>query len=225
MELSSQQLGRIAGICLTAAGAIFVGVQVNHPAITLEFIGSTEFVVRQVLKVAMTVLALTGITSLYASHARRVGVVSLIGYLLFGLGYLAMFGVEVVATVVLPAVAPTSPAYVQDVVTAALGGAPAGDIGGLQLLNGLAGVGYMFGGLVFGIALFRAAVVARWASALLAVATFGTLALTVLPDAFNRPFAVPTGIALIGVGWSAWRRATATDAPATGPVRLAPSVR
>ena len=58
MELSSQQLGRIAGICLTAAGAIFVGVQVNHPAITLEFIGSTEFVVRQVLKVAMTVLAL-----------------------------------------------------------------------------------------------------------------------------------------------------------------------
>ena len=36
MELSSQQLGRIAGICLTAAGAIFVGVQVNHPAITLE---------------------------------------------------------------------------------------------------------------------------------------------------------------------------------------------
>lgn len=205
MELSSQQLGRIAGICLTAAGAIFVGVQVNHPAITLEFIGSTEFVVRQVLKVAMTVLALTGITSLYASHARRVGVVGLIGYLLFGLGYLAMFGVEVVATVVLPAVAPTSPAYVQDVVTA--------------------GVGYMFGGLVFGIALFRAAVVARWASALLAVATFGTLALTVLPDAFNRPFAVPTGIALIGVGWSAWRRATATDAPATGPVRLAPSVR
>ena len=32
-----------------------------------------------------------------------VRVVGLIGYLLFGLGYLAMFGVEVVATVVLPA--------------------------------------------------------------------------------------------------------------------------
>lgn len=225
MTISSQQLSRIAGVCLAAAGAIFVGVQINHPALTLDFIGSTEFVVRQTLKVAMTVLALTGITSLYARHAREVGVLGLVGYLLFSLGYLAMFGVEVIATVVLPVVARTSPAYVQDVVAAALGGTPAGDIGGLAVLNSLAGMGYMLGGLVFGLALFRAAVVARWASALLAVATVSTLALAVLPDAFNRPFAVPTGIALIGVGWSAWRRANDSATTTSEPVRVAEATR
>ena len=48
-------------------------------------------------------------------------------------------------------------------------------------------------------------VLARWASALLAVATVATAALAVLPEAFNRPFAVPTGIALIGLGVSLWR--------------------
>ena len=40
----------------------------------------------------------------------------------------------------------------------------------------------MLGGLVFGIALFRAGVLARWAAVLLAVATVGTAALAVLPD-------------------------------------------
>jgi hypothetical protein len=78
-------------------------------------------------------------------------------------------------------------------------------------------MGYMFGGLVFGIALFRAAVVTRWASALLAVATVSTLALAVLPESFNRPFAIPTGIALMGLGWSAWRRASVVD------TRIAPA--
>lgn len=225
MAVSNQQLSRVAAVCLTAAGAIFIGIQVNHPAITLDFIGTTEFVVRQTLKVAMTVLALTGIASLYARYAREVGVLGLVGYLLFSLGYLAMFAVEVIATVVLPVVARTSPAYVQDVVTAALGGTPASDIGGLQILNSLAGMGYMFGGLVFGIALFRAAVVARWASALLAAATVSTLALAVLPDSFNRPFAIPTGIALIGVGWSAWREATGSATTTSEPVPAAEGTR
>lgn len=209
MSPSTDHLSRIAGVCLVAAGAIFVGVQVNHPPLTLDFLGTPEFAVRQSLKILMTVLALAGITSLYARHARRVGVLGLVGYVLFGIGYLAMFAVEAVATVVLPAIAGSAPGYVQDVIAAALGGTPAGDIGAMQLLNSVAGLGYMFGGLVFGVSLFRAGV-ARWWSLLLAVATVSTLALTVLPDAFNRPLAVPTGIALLGLGWSSWRTATGT---------------
>ena len=51
----------------------------------------------------------------------------------------------------------------------------------------------------------RAGILARWASALLAVATVSTAALAVLPESFNRPFAVPTGIALMGLGISLWR--------------------
>jgi len=40
---------------------------------------------------------------------------------------------------------------------------------------------------------------------LLAVGTVATLALKVLPQSFNRPMAVPTGVALIGLGISLWR--------------------
>ena len=81
------------------------------------------------------------------------------------------------------------------------------------------GIGYALGGLLFGIALFRAGVLARWAAALLAYATTSALALSVLPESFNRPFAVPTGVALIGLGVSLWRDqrqpSETVDVPAT----------
>jgi len=68
------------------------------------------------------------------------------------------------------------------------------------------GLTYMAGGLVFGIALFRANVLARWASGLLAVATVLSMAIPFLPWVNPRLFAIPTGVALVGLGYSLWRR-------------------
>ena len=54
---------------------------------------------------------------------------------------------------------------------------------------------------------------------LLAFGTTSALALAALPESFSRPFAVPTGVALIGLGISLWRdqrrQAESVDAPAT----------
>ena len=63
---------------------------------------------------------------------------------------------------------------------------------------------FLAGGLVFGVALYRARVLARWAAALLAVGGIVTAALTVMPDAFYRLLALPNSIALIGLGYSLW---------------------
>jgi hypothetical protein len=121
---------------------------------------------------------------------------------------------------VLPTLAHSEPAYVNDVLRASAGQTPAGDIGSLQTLFTLVGVLYLAGGLLFGIAMFRARVLARWAAALLAVGTVATAALSVLPESFDRPFAVPTGVALIGLGISLWRTHR-TSAPAAAPVAVA----
>ena len=67
------------------------------------------------------------------------------------------------------------------VVVSAAGGVPTVDIGGMQTLLNLSGIGFIVGGLVFGIALFRAKVLARWASLLLAISTVATASLAVLP--------------------------------------------
>jgi hypothetical protein len=85
----------------------------------------------------------------------------------------------------------------------------------MQTALAVMGIGYLAGGVLFGLALFRARILARWASGLLVLGTLATLALHVLPHSFERPLAIPTGIALIGLGISLWRDQRKTAAAAT----------
>jgi hypothetical protein len=74
------------------------------------------------------------------------------------------------------------------------------------------GITYLAGGFIFGIALFRANVLARWAAALLSLGTLATVAVGLLPQ-YERIFAVPTGLAFVGLGYSLWREQRAPAAP------------
>jgi hypothetical protein len=213
MEITSNRLTATAGLCAAAAGAIFIGVQINHPPADVAHVVTTEMTVRESAKILMTVLALVGFTGMFLRHHRRFGVLGLAGFSLLSAGFLAMFANQCIVAYVLPTIAHSDPGYVQAYLDAAMGQSSGGDIGHVQQLFVVAGIGYAFGGLLFGIALFRAGVLARWACALLAYGTTSALALSALPESFSRPFAVPTGIALIGLGVSLWRETV--DAPAT----------
>jgi hypothetical protein len=205
MTVTATGLTKAAGAAAAVAGAIFIAVQIGHPSSGSFTTETTQWVVRECAKIVMVALALAGITGMYLRQYRQAGVLGLVGYLMFAAGYLALFSVEVIAAAVLPNLVHTEPGFVNDVVAAANGGAPNGDIGGLQALLSVAGGGYILGGLLFGVALFRTRVLARWAAALLAVSTVATAALAVLPESFNRPLAVPEGIALIALGVLLWR--------------------
>ena len=83
------------------------------------------------------------------------------------------------------------------------------------------GIAYLAGGLVFGVALFRARVLFRWAAVLLAVGGLVSILLSFMPDAFYRFLAFPNGIAMVALGYSLWRTVrtdtTPSSAPADGP--------
>jgi hypothetical protein len=169
----------------------------------------------------MAALALAGITGIYLHQHRKAGLLGLVGYLVFAAAYLAMFSVEMIAATVLPSLVDTEPGFVNDVVVASGGGHPVGDIGAVQTLFDLTGAGYVAGGLLFGVALFRAGVLVRWGAALLAVSTVATTLLAVLPESFDRPMAVPEGVALLALGVSLWRTqrpSTRTAVSVPGPV-------
>jgi hypothetical protein len=217
MNVTSSGLVKAAGAAAATAGAIFIAVQVNHPAGSAFDTQTTQWVARSCAKAVMAVLALVGITGIWLRQHREAGLLGLIGYAVFAIGYLTMLTVQVIAATVLPTLLDSDPGYVLDVVHAAEGGAPAGDIGAMQVVLNVSGAGYILGGLLFGIALFRAGVLARWAAVLLAVSTTATAALAVLPDSFNRPLAIPEGIALIGLGVALWRNPS--DSAVTEPER------
>jgi hypothetical protein len=204
MTVTHTTLIRSAALAAVAAGVIFIGVQIGHPHSDVAAVTTTEWAVRNSLKVLMAALALVGITGMYLRQVKQIGLLGMLGYLVFGAGYLAIMSVAFVSAYVLPAIAGTDPGYVNDVLAAATNGSATGDIGLMQAALDVSGITFLGGGLIFGIALYRARVLARWAAALLAVASVLTVTLAVLPDSFYRFLAFPNSIAMIGLGYSLW---------------------
>ncbi len=220
MTITTTTLTRAAGVAAAVGGLLYLGVQINHPHLDLAFIATPEWKIRQTMKILFAALSLAGITGMYLRQVKKTGVLGLVGYLVLATGFLLMFSTELIGAVVIPTIAATSPGYVTDVPAVAVpGGHATGDIGLMQQLSQLAGVGYLAGGFFFGIALFRANVLARWAAALLAVGAAAPLAIPLLPQVNFRLFAIPTGVALVGLGYSLWReQASRAASPTTSPV-------
>ena len=206
MTITANLLTRWAGLAAAGAGAIFIGVQIDHPQLNALTIQTTEMGVRDTFKVLMAALALAGITGMYLNQIRKHGLLGLIGYLVFAVGYLGIMCVAFTAAFVLPEVATSSAGFVNDAIAANTArGTVKGDIGTFGPVLKVLGLAYLVGSLLFGIALYRARVLPRWASALLAVAGLATAGLALAPDAVYRFLAFPNGIAMIALGYSLWR--------------------
>ena len=217
MVLTPTTLTRAAGLAAVAGGLLFIAVQIKHPQVDAPFTTTTEYAVRETAKIFMAVLSLIGITGIYLRQVRQAGVLGLIGYLLLAVGYLTMMSAQVIGLFILPDLAASQPGYVNDVLAVATSDAPIGDVGGFQTLSRV-GIAYIAGGVIFGIALFRADVLARWAAVLMSVGAVATVATFQLPELTQRLFAVPAGVALIGLGFSLWReQRTAAALPLPSP--------
>jgi hypothetical protein len=225
VTIDTAALSRAAGLAAAAAGLIFTGVQIGHPQLNAISVTTTEVLIRDCLKIVMAALALAGLAGLYLRQVKQSGVLGLVGYLTLSTGYLLMTCTAFAAAFILPSIAGAAPDYV-NAVTAAATARPAtgGDIGLLAVVIHVQDVAYLAGGLIFGVALFRARILPRWAAALLAAGGVVTIALSYLPDAFYRLLAFPNGIAMVALGYSLWRAARTTTAPVAEPAaQLSPA--
>jgi hypothetical protein len=213
MVITHTKLTRAAGVCAVAAGLLFVFVQFIHPTETVANVTTTTWTLTHVLSLTMAVLAVWGITGMYLRQVRETGLLGLIGFVLFSLGFFVVMVLLFVEAAVLPTLADAAPQYVKDVLAIVTGDDVIGDVGGLAIANVASAVGFLLGGLLFGIALFRARVLFRWASLLLAIGAVGTLLVAVLPHSLDRLAAFPIGVALAGLGVSLWRSPSSTGEP------------
>jgi len=225
MKITASSLIRWSGLAAIGAGIIFAGIQPIHPLDVLASVTTSAWAIIQSLKFTMCLLGLLGMTGLYARQVEKAGWLGLAGYLLFSLFYVLTAGFVFAEAFILPLLATEAPKFVEGFLGIINGHTSEVSLGVLPSLYVLAGiVGYTLGGLLFGIATFRAGILPRWAAGLFAVGAVAPFVLAVLPHPLDRTFAVPMGIALAWLGYGLWseRRETASEpVPGRGNLSVA----
>ncbi len=217
--MNARNLIRWSGVAAMGAGIIFAGIQPIHPPDVLASVTTTAWAIIMPLKLAMCLLFLIGIAGLYARQAEKAGWLGLAGFLLLSLSWWLQTGYVFAEAFILPVLAPAAPAFVDSFLGIVNGSPGEMGIGALPAVYAILSILYLLGGLLFGIATFRAGVLPRWPAGLLAVAAALTPLAALLPHAIQRYAAVPMGLALAWLGFALWseRRARAAEAVPAKP--------
>lgn len=224
MKITTPKVIRWAGLSAMAAGIIFAGIQPIHPPDVLASVNTNAFIIITSLKTVMCLFGLFGITGLYARQVEETGWLGLGGFVLLTIFYAVQMCFAFVEPLILPLLVTVAPGFVESSLGMASGAGGPINLGALAVIYQIVSLLYFVGTLLFGIALFRARILSRWAAGLLAIS--GPLALimvALLPHRLERLAAVPMGIALIWLGYGLWseRREKASE-PAPGLVSPQP---
>jgi hypothetical protein len=212
MTITGSKLLHWAGISAILAGIFYVMVGLFHPLNVLSSVTTTRWEIVHVLASAMCFFGLLGLAGLYARQWKQTGWLGLIGFLLLSLWLVVIMGFTFVEVFILPMLATTTPAFVEGFL-GVYSGSSGGDFGVLTAVWNLTAPIYLLGGLLFGIATFRAGILSRWAGVLLALGTALAPVAALLPPEYQPKVAVPVGLGLAWLGYSLWseRREHASD--------------
>ena len=197
---TASTLFRLSGLAAVAAGVIFAGIQPIHPPDVLASVTTSTWAVIISLKLAMCLFFLVGFAGLYVRQLGRIGWLGFAGFVMLTGCWFLQSGFVFAEVLILPRLAAVAPQFVDSYLTLENGSPRTMDIGALVPTYGVVGLLYLLGGIAFGIATFRAAVLPRWAAGLLAVTALVTPAAALVPHQIQRLVAIPMGIALIGLG-------------------------
>ena len=222
--MNTRNLIRWAGLSAVVAGLCFVVVGLLHPPNILSSVSTSQWVIVHAVAIAMSVFGLFGITGLYARQAHAAGWLGLAGYLLFSLWLVLILAFTFFEVFVLPLLATEAPTFAAGFLGIFTGSAAEMNVGVLAGLWGLSDTLFLFSGLVFGIATFRARILSRWAAGALIAGWALAPASALLPHELRPLVAVPIGFALAWLGYALWseRREHAAEAL---PGRASPQLR
>jgi hypothetical protein len=208
------------------AGIIFAGIQPIHPPDVVSSVTTGAWAIITRLKTLMCLLFLLGVAGIYARQASRAGRLGVAGVLLFGLSWALQTAFVFAETFILPLLATDAPQFVDGVLGISYGRASEVDLGALPALYALVGILYMLGGLLLGIATFRAGILPRRAAGLLAVTATLTPAAALFPHEIQRLAGVPMGLALAWLGYALWserREQVSEPVPDRASLQLRPA--
>ena len=217
--MNTKHLIRWAGVSAMLAGLLFVIVGIFHQPNILSSVTTPQWAIVHALATAMCFFVLIGLTGLYARQAEAVGWLGLVGFLLYSLSWVLTAPYTLAEVLLLPVLATEAPTLAEGFL-GAFSSASTTDFSVLANLWSVIGLLYIIGGLLFGIAIFRAGILSRWAAGLLAVGSILAPVAALLPPEHEPKVAVPVGLALAWLGYALWseRREHASES-LTGTAR------
>jgi hypothetical protein len=217
MSITTTTLTRGAAVAAAVAGLAYIVIQFIHPADVIESLSTQAWVNVHIFSFAEAILALIGVTGMYLFQVRKVGILALIGYVMFGLFFILQASFNFAEALIAPLIAIDAPQLAVDFV-GLFGRYPAQtDLGALAAVPLVGLILYAGGALLFGIAMIRARMLSRGAAILLIAAAAVTPLAALLPHSLERMAAVPMGAALIWLGYSLWRNSRTNTAGLTQP--------
>jgi len=204
MKITTSKLIRWAGVSAMAAGIIFAGIQPIHPPDVLASVNTSAFIIITSLKTIMCLFGLFGIAGLYARQVEETGWLGLAGYLLLTIFYAVQMCYAFAEPVILPLLTSAAPTFVESVMGMSSGAGGSMNLGAFEVIYHSVSVLYLLGLLLFGIAIFRAGILSRWAAVLLAVSGPLAIIMSLLPHQIARLAAMPMGFALAWLGYALW---------------------
>jgi hypothetical protein len=195
---------RWAGLFAILAGILYISIQFFHPADQLSSVSTNLWIITAVITAAMSLFCLIGILGICLKQAEEAKWLGLIGWAAFSLFWVTSMNFSFTEAFVLPLLTEDASEFVEGM-TGIFGGMQSKvDLGIFPILAPAAGLLYTGGGLILGIATFRAGVLPPMAGVLLSSSAVITLAAAVIPHPFDRLLAIPMGIALIWLGAALW---------------------
>jgi hypothetical protein len=204
MKITASKLIRFAGLSAILSGILFIVIQMIHPADILSSVTTGRWAIVHYLGIAMSLLGLLGIAGIYARQVEETGWLGLAGYLMFSLFYAFTMAFQFIEAFISPLLPNEAPKFVESLLALASGSFGEMNLGALATVYTLVGVLYMIGGPLFGIAMFRAGILPRWAAGLFAFGGVATFVFGLLPHPLDRILAVPMGLALAWLGYALW---------------------
>lgn len=196
--MSSSNLIRWSGAALVLAGVLIAGPVLFHPDEVAhpEAVTSATWFVVHVLFAAGAVLALFGLTGLYARQAERVGKTGLVGFVLAFIGVTLLVSALVIEAFVVSVISSEAPRLLD-----ASGPLFAGPLGVFFLL---AGVSFALGAVLLGAATVRAGVLPRFSAPPLIVGAPLLAFWPPLPHLAGVTGGVLVGIGFAWMGYAVW---------------------
>jgi hypothetical protein len=202
MKITASNLVRWSGLSAMAAGIIFAGIQPIHPPDVIASVTTNAFIIITSFKAIMSLFGIFGIAGLYARQVEETGWMGLAGYLLLTIFYAVQMCYSFAEPTILPLLVPVAPTFVTSVMQMASSSPTDMNLGAFATVFSFLPILYLLGLLLFGIAMFRARILSRWAAGLLALSGPIAVVLSLLGHPLDRLAAIPMGIALAWLGYA-----------------------